>query len=495
MKSIIPLSFCAAVWPLSKSSKHWLLLASSILLGIGFCLSIGCGGGQDAKEMSDTAIKSLPPPAVLNLLVVGTPEIGERVSREWAARRDGELNLSTIGLAELIESQHRFPDSVDVVVFPPSILPQLVEAKMLLAVPKEVLSLDEVNRNELLMHFRSQIIRYDDETWGFPLGSPNFALMGNRAFFDSSEVPFPNRWGEVDDVLAATDAIEKANLQANVDMPLAEGWAAQTFLARVAPSITYSGTLTSVFDRQTMKPLLETEPFLKALEQLSQIASPDSLEATPARVFNKANSGESLLAISWPSRAFAAADVKQSDGSVLMIRSLPGARRWFDQRGERWMQRGREEESRADLIGFEGFMIGVTKDSPNERTAWRFATWLTSKPIGLETMVELEAAGPFRASYLGDISRWTGESISYDVANEYADVITANHERALTLRFPRLPGQERYLEALDQAVRSAVAGKTTPEAALATVSQQWEAITESFGRDQQRSALRKETGF
>ena len=37
-------------------------------------------------------------------------------------------------------------------------------------------------------------------------------------------------------------------------------------------------------------------------------------------------------------------------------------------------------------------------------------------------MVESPLVGPFRASHLGDMIRWTGESISEDIAFEFGDL-------------------------------------------------------------------------
>ncbi len=110
-------------------------------------------------------------------------------------------------------------------------------------------------------------------------------------------------------------------------------------------------------------------------------------------------------------------------------------------------------------------------------------------------MVESPSVGPFRASHLGDVSRWTGDAISLDVADEFADVVAANHQRSLTLMFPRIPGSRKYLDSLDKAVRQAVAGDQTAEDALKTAAREWDEITDSLGRQTQIRALRKETGL
>ena len=103
--------------------------------------------------------------------------------------------------------------------------------------------------------------------------------------------------------------------------------------------------------------------------------------------------------------------------------------------------------------------------------------------------------GPFRASHLGDMSRWTGELVSEDIAFEYGDVIAANHERSSTLMFPRIPGYARYLDSLDKAVRSAILGQQSPEEALSAAAETWDEISNEIGRDRQAANLRKASGI
>ena len=304
-----------------------------------------------------------------------------------------------------------------------------------------------------------------------------------------------------------------SKFEPKVDMPLTKGWAAQTFLARVAPSICYQGKLSTVLDRSTIRPFINEPPFVEALQQLVAIASKRSSELDPGGVFNLANTGRSAIAMSWPALAFNV-DAGNSElgkidsGSLqdepadsnssqdrLKISPLPGMEKWYDQKRGTWIKRAQEDDPRVDLVGFSGLVASVSANCPNERSAWDFLQWLPSKSISKLTMVESPDAGPFRASHLGDMSRWTGESVSEDVAFEYGDVITANHERGLTLMFPRIPGYSRYLEALDHAVRSAILSEQSPEEALTAAAKTWDEISNEIGRDSQISNLRKETGL
>ncbi len=488
-----------------------------ILIGLCFVVSLipGCQKTPDSRDEPVDVQIDIPDP--LCVLVVGDSELGQRVARQWSARRDGKLTVIDQSIAEFETGEFVLPESVDVVIYPPSMMGELVARGRLRMISNDFLGADGYNKIGLLRHFRTSIVRHRNESWAVPLGSPNFAMLTNRKLFQT--ISPPETWDEVDRTLAKVAAAIEADpanqkLEPKVDMPLAKGWAVQTFLARVAPAICYRGKLSTVFDRSTIHPLISEPPFVEALDQLREIASQRSAELDPPGVFELANTGQSAIALSWPALGFASAsgsaeidervlDSKpgeeagefESTQDTIKIQSLPGMDQWYDQKAGIWIKRTKDDDLRVDLIGFSGLVASVASTCPNERSAWDFLQWLPSKEISKLTMVESSRVGPFRASHLGDMGRWTGDSVSEDVAFEYGDVVSANHERSLALMFPRIPGYSRYLDALDIAVRSAISGEQTSEEALKTAVEAWDEITNELGRDRQSSELRKETGF
>ncbi len=60
---------------------------------------------------------------------------------------------------------------------------------------------------------------------------------------------------------------------------------------------------------------------------------------------------------------------------------------------------------------------------------------------------------------------------------------------------PRLPGADRYLRALDDAVRQALAGKATSAEALEAAAAQFRTITAELGVDRQRKAYQQSLGL
>eukprot|EP01047_Picozoa_sp_COSAG01_P002875 COSAG01_NODE_80_length_27941_cov_1123.754687_11_plen_511_part_00 len=501
-----------------RKTWHRICSVSLAVLIISFCALAGLTGCNETVEPErEVAEPVAVKPDPLVMLIVGEAGVGDRIARQWRALEDGELEIIGMSVQDFIANDFNAPEgeAVDVMVYPPAMVAELVNRERIRKVPTELIQSSDFNKFGLLKHFRVSIIRHEGETWAVPLGGPNFSLLVNSKVLGEKSVP--GNWSKVGRTLLQISSFDEQNpagfqFPAKVDMPLAERWAAWTFLARAAPSVCNRGKLSTVFDRENIQPLINLPPFVEALEQLKSIASQRSRDLDPAGVFRLMQKGESAIALSWPSVAFDPSLNEQIDGegsgdlgteplgseqtvTEFSIYPLPGALRWYDQKSERWIIRGKSDEKRVGLIGFSGLVASVAKDSLNEQTAWGFLKWLPDQAISKVTMSESAVSGPFRASHLGEMVRWTGNWVSEDAAFEYADVIEENHARGVVLMFPRIPQASRYLEVLDLAVRRVVAGEEEAQAALDRVAEEWDEITDEIGRDSQRKRLRKVTGI
>ena len=269
------------------------------------------------------------------------------------------------------------------------------------------------------------------------------------------------------------------------------------FLARAAPLIRNRGKLSTVFNRRTMQPLITDPPFQKALEDLKRLMSePVQLELTPAQVYQNVLAGQAAIGVTWPGKHLIdeTVDTETSPANVGFT-AIPGSRQWFDSQSKKWNLRPKEDSQNVDLIGFSGLVASVSKSSRNAKWAFKFLEWLSSKSISLITVVQSPRSGPFRASHLGDPTRWTDSRISDDAARQYAAVIRNCNNQNIVFLFPRLPGREEYLEVLDRRVRECLEGKLEPDAALELVAEEWETITEGKGRQLQISQLRRDAGL
>ena len=487
----------------SVSAGHWREL--SWLLLIPFFL--GCP--EPPQIDVDEAEVEVRRPDPIAVLVVDDAPTGERIARQWSARRNGEIKIVNQTSAQMVASDYQIEDEIDVVIYPTGMLIELESRGRLLPVSKALWSSEELNKDELLRLHRSTLVRVANEIWAVPLGSPLFSLMYNREFFAQQKIEVPDQWSamlELADKIRSTNAnsatVANQVTPSSLRLPLAESWAAEVFLARVGPEIRSRGKISTVFERSTMQPLITEPPFIAALEDLQKIVGDDQsqLELTPAMIYSQLLSGKTAIGMTWPSRSNSESEnPMESENSTEVTEvgfaNLPGARRWYDSKSKKWFQRSKEESRQVGLIGFSGLSASVASSSRNTNTGFEFLGWLASKPISLIALVDSPLSGPFRESHLGDPSRWTGTQISDGAASEYADLVKEINSQEVTFLFPRIPGRQRYLDALDRRIRSSLRGEMDAEMALKQAATDWEAITDELGRERLIGELRKDAGL
>ena len=387
---------------------------------------------------------------------------------------------------------------------------ELAAQKQIAEIPKSVWSDTELlNNKEMLRHAKRTNVRLGRSTWAVPLGSPQLVMFYRQDVLDALGSKVPTTWEEFDRLIEKLKATQTLSDDSGNDLPttaafpLKDDWAVTTYLARVAASVRSRGKLSILFDRNTMEPLIETTPFVEALNQLkayNEGESPDRWQS-PGDVYREMVEGRLAVAITWPSAHF----TRNEDGSgfdeskvidAIKIARLPGSIRYFDGSDKGWTERDRADSHHVDLVGFEGFVASFNQKSGHSLTAHEFLKWLPSKSISLTTMTESKHSGPFRASHLGNPFRWTGGAISPDTAQQYSDVIRqVNSDQSVVFLFPHITGHALYLDALNNAVQQCLSGETDASGALKQAAAKWREITEQLDVGQQRANLRKAQGI
>ena len=472
-----------------------ILLLASLLIVL-----TGCPQPEEGQSQKSTL--TVAPPDPLKLLVIGDAEIGPRLVRQWKAHQEGELSVENQDQAEWIEAGFPISEGTDLVIYPTLLLGELAEAKKISKLEYAVWNSDEVDKDSWLNHYRRTLTRYGNEPYAVPLGNPHFAMLYNWAKFSSLGQPvsgdstseaesrspvdlvLPETWEELDQALKGLDA--------KLDLPLAEGWAGHAFISRVASNVRARGSFSFLFDRSTMEPLIEQEPFIKALEQLKEMATERSLNLNPTDVFQLAANGDAVAAMSWPTSE---AEFKMAERDSLVVAKVPGSRKIYDFRRSTWKERLSDEEICVDGLGFGGLVASRVTGTRHEGTATDFIKWVSGKRIVLKTAAQSPLTGPVRASHLGDLSGWAGEAVPLEVLEEYAAEVRRLHGRTLVVVFPRIPGSVRYYAAFDLGVRAAISGEEDPREAMGKVAKEWNQITESLGRRKQVIAMQRESGY
>ncbi|MCG8358754.1 MAG: hypothetical protein MI920_24575, partial [Kiloniellales bacterium] len=100
----------------------------------------------------------------------------------------------------------------------------------------------------------------------------------------------------------------------------------------------------------------------------------------------------------------------------------------------------------------------------------------------------------YRYSHFTDVDRWLS-TFTRAEAEAYlaAQKDSASHPNvALDMR---LPGYFSYTEILEIELSKALAGQVSAQEALDAVAEQWDALTDDFGRDTQLAAYRSSMGL
>ena len=473
---------------MSRSPKlNWSHVFIAITLFAILLLGSGC---SDQKKASKT--KTARPEVTLKILAVDSPSLVNSAARLWSAEGQGGMEITEISLKEFSADEFEIASQYDVVVYPCSLMAELVANDQLIELPMIDLEGEVLDRNELLPHQRKKLLYYGSKVWSIPLGSPQLMLMYDKSTFTELDLSPPETWSEFEAVAETLKTSDK-----RVTLPLQDDWAAELFLSRVASSIRAQGKLSTVFDTQTMQPLVASEPFVKALKSLQTVCNLEDCKTDPATAFRSMADGSSAMGITWPSKNFFDADQLEEieANENLALARLPGSPQWFNQSKSNWETRDERSAIQVDVVGGTGRCASVCKGSQHGRTAMDFACWLGSKSTSSTVSIESANVSIFRSTHLGQPLRWTGPALSYEAADQFGDIISEISESKLMLQFPRISGQSEYMSVLADAVRKSVEQKADATECLSEVAEKWEAITERYGRDEQQKQLRRSLGY
>lgn len=251
------------------------------------------------------------------------------------------------------------------------------------------------------------------------------------------------------------------------------------------------------FDPETMDAQINNPGWVRGLEEYiraSQLAPPNALNFSFGEVNAAVAGGQVAQSIGWGDTGVIAADPAQSRiagnvGSAI----LPGSSEIWNYKTEQWDSY--PEIVYSPFMAFGGWQAAVPAASRNQEAAWDFIAFLTSPEVsGNAAVTGGTGVNPYRASHTSDLGLWAA-LFSEREAREYlgaqADSVSAPNV-ALDMR---LPGYFSYTEVVEIELSKALAGQVSPQQALDTVAEEWNRLTEEFGRDYQLAAYRAAMGL
>ena len=469
------------------------------LLSAACCVLLVLAGCPKPESTSDESVKKTPlAGAKLRLLVVDDPELATAVGKlrgEWTAQSGAELVVAESTEGELLKK-----DSIDAdaVICASHLLGPLAEGQRIAPIPKESLQASEVRWSQIFDLARDREAVWGTATFAVPLGSPVLTCYYRADMLEKLGRQPPRTWAEYQQLAELLSDREKlGNLAPPKDAPwsgaiepLAPGWAGLVFLARAASAAKHPDNYSTLFNIETMAPLVNSPPMVRSLVELvaaAKLGPAEQLTYGPAEVRNAFWQGRGGLALTWPTAAAKLPKDVVKDLAV-GVAELPGAVEVYNIDERSWDPRPADEPSRVPLLATAGRIGVIGRHSEYPEGVATLLLWLSGSDLNPPPSARSPQTTLFRQSHLKAPQTWVESTMSPATASAYADLTEATLRREQAVFALRIPGRAEYLAALDEAVRDAVTGKKPPATALSDAASRWSEITKKLGLQQQRVA-------
>jgi hypothetical protein len=264
-------------------------------------------------------------------------------------------------------------------------------------------------------------------------------------------------------------------------------------LARAAAYAKHRDHFSALFKIDTMEPLVASEPFVRALEEMAAAArlGPAGEPLDGDAVRREFLLGHAALALTVPGHA--GVKPKQDDAPQIAtgFAELPGSEKVFNLGGKAWENRLADESPRVPMLGFGGRLGSLCAQGGEAGNAFQLLAWLSGREWGPTVSSASPATTLYRRSQVRTPQPWLDPRTDTAAARQYGESIEQALSRQTHLSAPRIPGRERYLAALDKAVEQVTRGAQSPAAALAAAAESWQQITSELGLEAQRRAYRQ----
>ena len=449
------------------------------------------------EEAADTPAVPARVPVALSALVLDDEALAVAIKNQWNSRSEGSLTVHQANSTTWLNTVDKNNFQEDIIVYPSHLMGELVQRELVRPVPDEFAHDPRFAVGDILPMLRLHETTWGTQRYASSFGSPALVLYYRADSFDALGLSRPTTWDDYEQLTVAfsrhTNDITLPKFA--LAEPLANGWAGQVLLARAAAYAKHPNNYSTLFRYKTMEPLIAGAPFVRALEQLATAAShspPNALDLTPDDVRHLFHQGECAMALSWPAVDTALDGLPPAPVNSMAFAELPGAQQVYHIQDGQWQDR---QELHVPLLGIAGRLLSVTSTTHRTRAALNAMAWLTGHELGLVLSPTSKATTIFRTTQLSRPSPWFSPGVAPATARQYGEVVAAQQLRSSWLCSLRIPGCQRYMAVLDEAVRRTVKRETSAQEALSLAAELWQDISEDLGVEKQLEAYRKSLGL
>lgn len=375
----------------------------------------------------------------------------------------------------------------------------LLGDKYIEAVPKWVK--EKIDWEDVLPIYKNNILSWDGVDYSLPYDGDCISLYYRKDIFENKtikekfykkygyELKAPTTWTQyktIAEFFTGWDWDNDGKIEYGIAGSRLKGYGTMLqFFARAAAYTKYPNDKAFYFDTKNMKPKIDNEGFIKALEEYIEVIEygpKEMVKFSPGNVRQSFIQGDVAMVIDWANTGTMSANEENSvvNGKVGYA-SLPGSENVYNSKSSKWENIYNKPSS---VSG--NWTILVSKDSKYKELAFEFASHMASKELTSKLItVGYSGVNPSRYSHFEYSTQWQNSGFGEESAKEYLDLLKKELENDNVVMDIRIPGADKYYEAIGKYINKAIKKELSVKEALTKSALEWEKITDSLGRQKQ----------
>jgi multiple sugar transport system substrate-binding protein len=249
------------------------------------------------------------------------------------------------------------------------------------------------------------------------------------------------------------------------------------------------------FNPDTMKPLINSEGHLRALEDYIKLAGDgprEEISWTLGQGWNLFLAGQSAMEPTWGDLPTLAQDPKTSKvQGKIGAAPIPGTTEAFNPIKGEW------KKYDLNMVGNTNggtWHCVINAKSKKQEATYDFLAFMANKKnaffnaangwTGVQPGMKFEYLPPIGS---GSMDEFKAQGWNADDITEYLNAYYAVLSAPVQQEYLRIPGTAEYWHELDVNISAVLGGQMQPKAALDATAAAWEKITERYGRDKQKA--------
>lgn len=462
---------------------------------------------QPAKKFDGAAIVV----AVQAASAIGNP--AKVHAKTWQKRTGGKVTVVQFPFDQLFDKYMTALTSktpvFDVILYAPAwagdFFPYLAE------VPAELT--DEEVFDDIHPSFRDRLMVWDKKWIAVTIDGDSyngyyrkdlFAAPNHRIPFEARygyELTVPDTWQEYQDIAEFFTGRKGSDGKKvfGAAEPFARGtqqfWNVFSRAAAYTNHPDYPGS--QFFDPETMRAQIANPGWIRAVEEyfdVLQFCPPQARDFGIIEARQQFIAGRVAMLLDWGDTVTLAEDVKRSSiaGNVGYF-TLPGTYQIWNYKKGVWDSV--KTPHKVPFLAFGGWVGSVPSNSRNAEAAWDYLMWYSSPENSLrDVLTSGSGINPYRFSHFTNLDAWT-RALTRRSASEYLSVLRTSLDSPHVALDLRLPGFHEYTEALEANLDKALNQQLTVKQAMTKAAEEWEKITNKYGREKQRVIYRAAMGL